>query len=287
MKLLTKEEEAAHYRATLTGGTLGGLTGLAFGAAGVYLASRRYHFMNNLTLPLKAFLVTSSGTFAGIISADHASRAYESERNPKEREYRELQQRDYEAAHAGMTFTQRAMEFGKKERYKIVGASWLASMVGAFAIVNRNKYLTGPQKLVQARVYAQFLTLGVLVASAAFEISDSHNDEGKLWETKRIIDPNDPEHKRVIEEKVPKNDGAGETTDGDPLWKEMVAAEEEREREKEEEKKQAQAQRRKKQGGAKQKGHEEKGKKEDDKNSKKDDSKDEKKDDKQGKKEKK
>lgn len=243
MKILTKEEEAAHYSATLKGGILGSVGGLVVGVAGVSLASRRYHFFRSLTLPLKAFLVTSSGTFAGIIAADHASRSFQSLHNPKDREFQELERRRWQEEHAGMTWTQRAMEFGKRERYKIVGASWVASMITAFVLVNRNKYLTGPQKLVQARVYAQFLTLGVLVASAAFEIADRRNDEGKLWEAKKVIDPDDPEHKRFIETWVRRDDTA--RSDSDELWKEMVAAEEERLKEREEEKKEFEADRRK------------------------------------------
>lgn len=65
MKILTKEEEQEHYNATLTGGTIGGIGGLAVGALGVFGATRRYPAFRNLTLPLRAFLVTSSGTFAG------------------------------------------------------------------------------------------------------------------------------------------------------------------------------------------------------------------------------
>ena len=119
------------------------------------------------------------------------------------------------------------MDFGRKERYKIVGASWIASMATAFAIVNRNKYLSGPQKLVQARVYAQFLTLGVLVASAAFEISDSKNQQGH-WETVKYVDPSDPDHKRMLERKEYKEGESAEQSGGDDMWKDMVAAEEER-----------------------------------------------------------
>ena len=122
------------------------------------------------------------------------------------------------------------MDFGKQERYKIVVGSWVASMFAAFAIVNRNKYLTGQQKLVQARVYAQFLTLGVLVASAAFEIADSRSQEGR-WETVRYVDPNDPEHKRMLEKKVEREPSPGQSKE-DPenrdLWKSMVQEEEDR-----------------------------------------------------------
>jgi hypothetical protein len=194
----------------------------------VVLAHRRYYFFKQLTPQLKAFLITSGGTFTGIIAADHASRSYETQRNPLDRQYAEREKQRQAEEMSGKSWTERAMDFGRKERYKIVGGSWLASMITAFALVNRNKYLTGPQKLVQARVYAQFLTLGVLVATAAFEVSDSKNKEGKFWETVRIIDPNDPEHKRVIEKKEHKEDWEGQE-----LWRDMVEAEEQRLKEKE------------------------------------------------------
>ncbi|EXJ92012.1 hypothetical protein A1O3_00562 [Capronia epimyces CBS 606.96] len=233
MKILTKEQEQAHYRATLKGGAIGGFTGLAVGAVGVVAAHRRYHFFRNLTIPLKAFLITSSGTFAGIVTADHYSRAFEAESNPIQMEYRQFENEKAQAERAGKTFTERAMDFGRRERYKIVAGSWLASIAASFALVNRNKYLTGQQKIVQARVYAQFLTLGVLVLTAAFEISDSHNQEGR-YETVRYIDPSDPEHKRILEKQVEREVGSQGIGNGnDDLWKEMVAAEEQRLQERE------------------------------------------------------
>jgi hypothetical protein len=209
--------------ATLKGGTIGLVGGLVVSSLGTIAANRRFHFFRELTPQLKAFLITSGGTFSGIIAADHYSRAYEAERNPLDRQYAERERTRTQAERAGLTWTERAMAWGKKERYKIVAASWVASMFAAFSIVSRNKYLTGAQKLVQARVYAQFLTVGVLIASAAFEISDSKNEEGKLWETIKVVDPNDPEHKRLIEQRKHKEEWRGED-----LWKEMVEGEEER-----------------------------------------------------------
>jgi hypothetical protein len=227
--------------ATLKGGILGGVAGLIVSGGLVVVAHRRYHFFHQLTPQLKAFLITSGGTFTGIIAADHSSRAYEAQRNPLDRQYAEREKQRRAEETLGKSWTERAMEFGRKERYKIVGASWLASMATAFAMVNRNKYLTGPQKLVQARVYAQFLTVGVLVASAAFEISDSKKDRGGLWETVRIIDPNDPEHKRIIEKKEHK-----EEWEGQELWRDMVDAEEQRIKERERGKKKLQMERERK-----------------------------------------
>lgn len=228
MKILTKEEEAQHYRQTVKGGTIGGLAGLAVGFVGVAAANRRFHFIRELTLPLKAFLVTSAGTFAGIVNADHYSRAFEASQNPKEMEFRRRQAEIAIQERASKTFTQRAMDFGRKERYKIVCGSWVASIAAAWYLVNRNKYLTGTQKIVQARVYAQFLTVGVLIATAAFEIADQRSGTGR-YETVRYIDPTDPEHKRMLEKQVERDSPSQGTGNGsDDLWKQMVADEEER-----------------------------------------------------------
>lgn len=95
MKILTKEEEQEHYKyappffplfgplspyltgtnhlqtliyshsETLKGGIGGGIVGLGLGALGVYGAAARFPAFRSLTIPLRAFLITSSGTFAG------------------------------------------------------------------------------------------------------------------------------------------------------------------------------------------------------------------------------
>ena len=97
----------------------------------------------------------------------------------------------------------------------------------ALGIVGRNPYLTGQQKLVQARVYAQGLTIAVVIISLAFETSDSQRGAGR-WETVKILDPNDPTHKHVIEKKIHHESYAGEDQ-----WRDMVDAEEEKMKERE------------------------------------------------------
>ncbi|KAJ5224677.1 uncharacterized protein N7469_008180 [Penicillium citrinum] len=220
MKLLTKEEEDAHYSSVVKGGTFGGLIGLAGGAAGVLLASRRFHTIRNLTLPMKAFLVTSTGTFVGIIAADHASRSFEAERNAERQWYENREERLRLQESAGLSMTDRVVAFARREKYKIVGATWIASMVGSFVLVGRNPYISSQQKIVQARVYAQGLTLGVLCASAAFEISDQRRGRGLLDAAK-----SKETAKREAAEPQPTHHQSQEEGD---LWKDMVAAEEQR-----------------------------------------------------------
>ncbi|KAJ5561727.1 hypothetical protein N7535_003812 [Penicillium sp. DV-2018c] len=220
MKLLTKEEEDAHYRNVLKGGTVGGVLGLAGGLAGVLLASRRYHTIRDLTLPMKSFLVTSAGTFTGIIAADHASRSYENERNAAYKWYENREERLRAEELRGLTFVDRASAFARREKYKIISATWVASMIGSFVLVGRIPGLTGQQKLVQARVYAQGLTLAVLCASAAFEISDQRRGRGIL-DSKKKKDA-------AAKDAQPEEPVKKEHSDQGDLWKDMVASEERR-----------------------------------------------------------
>lgn len=88
-------------------------------------------------------------------------------------------------------------------------------MAIALGIVGRSPQLSTSQKIVQARVYAQGLTLAVLVATAAFEIGDRGREEGR-WETVKVIDPNDPEHKHLVDKKIHHERYAGED-----LWRGM------------------------------------------------------------------
>lgn len=197
---------------------MGGLLGLAGGVAGVLLASRRYSTIRNLTIPMKSFLVTSSGTFTGIIAADHASRAHEAEMNAAYQWYENREERLRAEQTAGLSLGERAAAFARREKYKIVSATWAASMIGSFVLVGRIPGLTGQQKLVQARVYAQGLTLAVLCASAAFEISDQRQGRGLLDAKKRAKAAEAAEQQPVHQGQASQND----------LWKDMVAAEEDR-----------------------------------------------------------
>lgn len=121
-----------------------------------------------------------------------------------------------------MSLGNRIGAWAREEKYKIIGATWIASIVGSFVLVSRNPYLSGQQKIVQARVYAQGLTLAVMCASAAFEIHDQRKGQGLLDAAKKGREavketknqPAEPHHQR-----------RDENTD---LWQDMVAAEEQK-----------------------------------------------------------
>lgn len=221
MKVVSKEEEQAHYNSVLRGGAIGGALGVSAGLAGVLFGMRRYAGFRSLTLPFRSFLVTSAGTFGAIVNAERHSNAFHKANNPMNF-YKDEAQLAIEAAEAQRTAAERLEDWGRRNRYTIVFGSWIASMALALAVVGRNRYLSASQKLVQARMYAQGLSLAVLVATAALETADAKSGSGR-WEVVRVLDPNDPEHKHLVEKRVHK-----EEYEGQDLWKDMVAAEERR-----------------------------------------------------------
>ncbi|KAF1997193.1 mitochondrial hypoxia responsive domain-containing protein [Amniculicola lignicola CBS 123094] len=222
MKVLTKEEEAAHYNATIRGGTIGGVIGTAIGTVAVVAASKRYATFRSLSVPFRAFLVTSSGTFIAVIAADRASAAYDIEHTPEKKAQIEREKAKIAQYEAGKTALQRAQTWAGENRYPILFGFWVVSMAGSFYLVNRNPYLSGSQKLVQARMYAQGSTLALLMASFAVEGSDAAKGKGR-WETVKVLDPNDPTHKHMIEKRIHHERYAGEDQ-----WRDMIEAEEAR-----------------------------------------------------------
>lgn len=221
MKVVTKEEEQAHYSAVLRGGAIGGAAGLALGLVGVTAASRRYAGFRNLTVPFRAFLVSSSTTFGAIIVAERNSIAFARSNDPMFG-YKDESQRALSQMRSSESSKAKALEWARENRYSIVMSSWAASLGIAMALVGRNKYLTTAQKIVQARVYAQGLTLAIILATATLEMSDAKKGKGR-WETIMVVDPNDPEHKQMIEKRIHK-----EEYEGQDLWMDMVASEERR-----------------------------------------------------------
>jgi hypothetical protein len=213
MKVISKEEEKEHYGVVVRGGLIGGSVGLALGLAGVMGASRRYPAFRQLTLPFRSFLVTSTGTFGAIVIAERYSVQYQRSHDAMNK-YLEASHRAAEdALRAQKTDAQRLKDWGRENRYSIVFASWIASMALALALVGRSKYMSTSQKLVQARVYAQGLTLAVLIATAALETADAKAGKGR-WETIMVVDPDDPTHQHMIEKRIHKED-----YEGQDLWK--------------------------------------------------------------------
>ncbi len=186
--------------------------GLGVGLTAMMLASRRWAAIRGLTVPFRTFLVSSGATFGAIVTAERASINFARARDPMNL-YKDESQQALEQVRRAESGGQRALDWTRDNRYTIVVTSWAAAIAVAVALVGRNKYLTTSQKLVQARVYAQGLTVAVMIATGLLEMSDAKQGKGH-WETVMVLDPNDPEHKHLIEKRIHKEEYAGQD-----LWK--------------------------------------------------------------------
>lgn len=183
MKILSQQEEAEHYSKVLEGGLKGGLSGLVCGGVGLALGRRFSPGIRSLTIPFQAFLVTGVTTFSLIIGADRYSRNYEQVLWTKYEDTVVTQ------AQRSLSPTQRAMKTFNDYRWHFIGGSWVTGMVGSMVVVNRNKYLSTSQKLVQARMYAQGITLAIILLSAGIAAQDATDNDG---EDVIMQDPTDP-----------------------------------------------------------------------------------------------
>lgn len=151
------------YQATVRGAMKGSAAGLAASAPTAYLLHRSWAPFRGLSLPIKAFFVTSATIMTGIIAADKSGIAYDKEHytdkgaqllkryaSQEEKQWDQLSRKD------------KALTWAKENKFSVVAGSWVASMAGTFSYI-QTQPLSFAQKLVQARVWAQGLTLASLV----------------------------------------------------------------------------------------------------------------------------
>lgn len=154
--------------ATILGGARTGAIGLSTALLASLVAQRSSVFpaYRNLTLPLKAFAITSITTASFIIGADAASRkfelnkyavgsgtvieqeAYASQKGEEEAGISDPVKRDID--YRKLNTQDAIVEWSKDHRYGVVFGAWATSMVGSFGYISLTP-LTFAQKLVQVR----------------------------------------------------------------------------------------------------------------------------------------
>lgn len=155
---LANENEVSEYKnhilmAGLRGGALGGMVSL--GMWQFWLRKKTFltaGFVRTLTYAAPVLLF-------GITNMEIAGREFEIANN----EYKHGN--GARAAEAEQESSSSVSKWAEQNKYKLVATGWAASMVGSYVLVNRDKYMTKSQKIVQARVYAQGLTVIMLLAT--------------------------------------------------------------------------------------------------------------------------
>ncbi|THH29143.1 hypothetical protein EUX98_g5063 [Antrodiella citrinella] len=219
-----QDQRDAQMRATVIGAAKGFFGSLAVAAPASYILNRRWAYYRALPPSLKALgiIVVVVPSFA--ISAERAALKFEREQwcVASIQFYAEGYEQDVSLIYASlvyarwdaMSFSEKAADVAARHEYGLIGGGWAVSMVGAFSIIMRNPRRVACARVsvvkskadvfwyilqvVQARMWAQGLTIGVVLAA------------GILTHARRV---------RV------QNEGAVRHLEADHSWKDIVAEE--------------------------------------------------------------
>lgn len=176
-KNLTAEQEKTSERIMLESGLKGAAIGLGIGAIATVMTFRRSPEFRALSRPLQSLMTVSTTTAGFLFASDKAVTEYENRElgYTDEEMIGQLGQQRIPDEH--LSTIDRSLRYLNDNRWSFIGFSWAASMVGALGYSFSNKYLTTQQKVVQARMYAQAVTIAVLMASAGLSIYVGDDDK--------------------------------------------------------------------------------------------------------------
>lgn len=207
MKILTSEEIEAHRYHTLAGGLKGALAGLVISGAIFKFGPMRYPKFNPkaMTYSIKTALFITPPTLLTAICAEEASTKFDELMYSSGSE--SAQALEEHKRWKNLPLKQKVVEGLSAHKYKIITGIWAASLYGSWVLVNRDQIMTKTQKAVQARMYAQFITVILLLASmglSMYEQSLNPNkqkqNEQRRWD--KLIQEAEREEKAESERKA-------------------------------------------------------------------------------------
>lgn len=192
MKILNQDERNAHIAWITAEGAKGLFYGLilSLGLYG-YLKSRHTVRFNQFNTSIKTCIITMPTISMGAFFADQGSWEFDKKMHSSLHQERRMME-EYKAWE-GLTRWEKTITTLNSNKYKIVFGAWLGTMWGLWALVNRNKIMTQPQKLVQARMYAQAITVVLLLGTMVLAMQES--------EIKKKQGEPVPEWRRVLMER--------------------------------------------------------------------------------------
>jgi len=165
---LTPKQIQEHDAASKRGAIEGTLASGAVALAGSYWAHRNIASYRRLPISLKVLGVII--VVAPCLSIQAERRGLEYDRSQWEGAgVRFLDEKEVQQAKMwdNMTLGQKIGDWSFRHQYSLIMGGWAGSLAVAGAIISRNKYQTYPQKVVQARMWAQGLTIALLIAAGA------------------------------------------------------------------------------------------------------------------------
>lgn len=178
----TQAQDIEDYKKALMVGALKGIpVGALFSVGATFVLKRRTTFFKNAGGYQKGLLWVAPSVFTGITFMESASRSFEDHERKKQHGIKEVGE-----PHKSVSSFDAFSDFFGRNKYKFVTAGWAASMAGSFYIVNRDPYMTKAQKVVQARVYAQGLTVAMLLLTVFMSVGPKKT-ETELEQEKKTV----------------------------------------------------------------------------------------------------
>lgn len=197
MKILSEEELRAHREVITYGGIKGALLGGAITAMIFTVGKRRYPAIGRLPIAFKTALFIAPPTFGASCVAELAALDFEKSMHHQDPRVAERKLQELRRWHS-LSFKEKTIETLSSNKYKIIVGAWAASLWGSWALVDRDPIMTQAQKIVQARVYAQFLTVGLLLGTIGLSVYEEKLE--KLSKHKKIVHTADDAWKDIIED---------------------------------------------------------------------------------------
>ncbi|KAI9513351.1 hypothetical protein F5148DRAFT_1157995 [Russula earlei] len=164
---VTREEFEAFDRATIRGSIEGIAAGLAISIPASLAAQRYLPAYRALPLSLKALGAVLVVGPAWAIQTERRGVEFDEEHNWKgvSRQLLDNAKAREASEWDSLSTKDRFSKWVARHQYKVILGSWAAGMAVAGTIIMRDRHQSTSQKIVQARMWAQGLTIGVLIAA--------------------------------------------------------------------------------------------------------------------------
>ncbi|KAI0268213.1 hypothetical protein BC834DRAFT_785079, partial [Gloeopeniophorella convolvens] len=164
---VSKEELEAFDRATIRGSIEGVLGGLAISLPASFAAHRYWPAYRALPIHLKALGVVLIVGPTWAIQTERRGVEFDEAHNWKGvgRQLLDSARAREDAEWANLNSSDRFKKWFADHQYKVILGSWAASMAVAGTIIMRDRHQSTSQKVVQARMWAQGLTIGILITA--------------------------------------------------------------------------------------------------------------------------
>ncbi|KAJ7118558.1 hypothetical protein C8R43DRAFT_1036059 [Mycena crocata] len=174
MKLASEEQIAAHAAASRRGALEGGLAAGTVATIGSIYSHRRFAYYRNLPPSLKVLGILIIAAPALSIQAERRGLEYDKSQWEGDGVRILDAQEHYEMTRwQGMSTGDKITDWARRHEYSIIVGGWALSLALAGGIISRDKYQTTAQKVVQARMWAQGLTIAIILTAAG--LKTSHN----------------------------------------------------------------------------------------------------------------